>query len=206
MTEHDLARLEALEKAATPGPWTYTPGVALKHYVSSENGDLAFSIQSLHPADGREVPAAENAELIVALRNAAPWLIAQAKRADALEAQVAAMRLALREIELGSATLIACVQNEDNYHMAYSDWVKEVADRALAALSGDAGKRVADVVQAARDSVPELNEIKKRINGLATNTDDTRMEIALDKLFDALDTVYHRLQDTLAALEGNQDG
>lgn len=77
-----LDELEALERAATSAPWGYKAGV-LKHYVFSadEGEDLGFSLQEFHPHDGREVPAAENAQLIAALRNAAPALLSLAKAA-----------------------------------------------------------------------------------------------------------------------------
>ena len=62
MTNLDAIR-QRLE-AATPGPWGETCGI-LKHYVwSGGEEDLGFSLQELHPHDGREVPAHANAEFI----------------------------------------------------------------------------------------------------------------------------------------------
>ena len=61
MADHPETTALRLAEAATEGPWTYTPGIALKHYVDSPSGDLRIALQSMHPLDGRDVPAAANA-------------------------------------------------------------------------------------------------------------------------------------------------
>ena len=58
--------MDERRKKHTPGPWHYVHGVAFKHYVHSECGDLRIGLQEMHPEDGRDVPAKANAHLIAA--------------------------------------------------------------------------------------------------------------------------------------------
>lgn len=89
----DLAALESLLERASPAPWVHTVGM-LKHYVSSADDDLGFSLQEMHYIDGHETRAEADAALIVALRNDAPALIADVRR---LREQVSQMQAAQRE-------------------------------------------------------------------------------------------------------------
>lgn len=153
MTEHDLARLETLEKAATPGPWE----------VRAANGRPAIWRKGCKVADV-EAPDSPpyckkegrraDAEFITALRNAAPWLIERAKRADKAE------------------------------------------QLQRAALTADAGKRLADVVQAAEQ--------------LAKNLPDTEIQLAREAWGNTnariVEDAMTELRKRLAALEGGQDG
>jgi hypothetical protein len=80
----DLDELERLEREATAGPWrvnTFHPNSVL----SESRRCLAKCISFASP--GGE----EDAALIAALRNAAPALIARARRADELEAVLPAL-------------------------------------------------------------------------------------------------------------------
>lgn len=72
-----LAKIEARANAATPGPWLYKAGIAIKHYVyiADEGEDLGLSLQSLHWRDGRVVPAEANARFIAASREDVPALL-----------------------------------------------------------------------------------------------------------------------------------
>ena len=77
----DIDALEALERAATPGPWTATnrvrdDGVWM---VERDGDDLIADIDG----DNHECDAA-NAALIAAARNALPELIAEVRRHRAL--------------------------------------------------------------------------------------------------------------------------
>ena len=81
MTPADLSALRALAEAATPGPWRSeqfgrTPPLIFAD-VASDAGDIACDL------------SLDDAALIVALRNAAPSLLAhvaaQAERIEALE-------------------------------------------------------------------------------------------------------------------------
>lgn len=74
---------EALSRCATPAPWIYTRGVCLKHYVASENKDLALSFQSMHWEDGREVAAEADAKFIARARTLVPELASALRRAEA---------------------------------------------------------------------------------------------------------------------------
>ena len=74
---------EALSRCATPAPWIYTRGVCLKHYVASENKDLALSFQSMHWEDGREVAAEADAMFIARARTLVPELAAALRCAEA---------------------------------------------------------------------------------------------------------------------------
>lgn len=92
----DYAALEALEKAATPGPWRVTEN--LDYWVTAAEpeapiGDdepLVAHCGDIHWPNYEEKQPEwrSNAELIAALRNAAPALIAQAREAEALRARV----------------------------------------------------------------------------------------------------------------------
>jgi hypothetical protein len=79
ITDEMLSEWEAMAAKATPGPWSHKAGI-LKHYVYSENGDLGFSLQELHPMDGREWATAETSDFIAASREAVPELIAEVRR------------------------------------------------------------------------------------------------------------------------------
>ncbi len=83
-------RLEVIRArlaAATPGPWHHVAGI-LKHYVHSENDDLGFSLQELHPHDGREWPCVDTAELIANLPTDLGWAIEEIDRLRAALQQV----------------------------------------------------------------------------------------------------------------------
>jgi hypothetical protein len=77
----NIAALEELEKTATPGPWE-NEGPRNNVIIWHGAGDNRVCFMT---SDGAPI---ENAELICALRNAAPQLIAQAREADALRARV----------------------------------------------------------------------------------------------------------------------
>lgn len=76
-TTPDLARLEALERAATPGEW----------YDGGQLGPMGIYADT---PENRRKPGwslkltEQNRALIAALRNAAPWLLAQAREAERL--------------------------------------------------------------------------------------------------------------------------
>ncbi len=81
MTAIDTARLRELLAKATPGPWHATYDDAVK--VRDVNGDAILMMQHVHlrgRRNGNEVNA--TAELIAALRNAAPALLDAHDRAD----------------------------------------------------------------------------------------------------------------------------
>ena len=81
----DLDALEKLEQEATAGSWRVSPHAT--HYVDTtgERSDTVCKCYQDSPKRGEPVP---DAALIAALRNAAPALIARARRADELEAEV----------------------------------------------------------------------------------------------------------------------
>jgi hypothetical protein len=87
--DKELADYEATARAATSEPWEYIPGVSLKHYVESADGDFRIGLQSMHPSDGHEVPAEANARFIAASRTMGPLLAAkvleQAKEIERLK-------------------------------------------------------------------------------------------------------------------------
>jgi hypothetical protein len=103
-TAPDLDALEAAVKAMTPGPWTrheYTT-----HVVDSTQEAGWIDIRA--SVDGCDVAIIEvsDAEIdyvnsigIVALRNAAPWLIARARESATKDARIAALTAALAESE-----------------------------------------------------------------------------------------------------------
>lgn len=92
----DLARLVALEKAATPGEWTSIGGGG----VQMDGFRDSYRIEAPH--DGERWPrvcelrsgadrsaAFNNAEFIVSLRNAAPSLLAEVGRLREVEKEAA---------------------------------------------------------------------------------------------------------------------
>lgn len=84
ITEAELARLEELEKAATEGPWEeheITEGWALEE---CEPYVISRGIKGLNHGEEIELFDKEDVLLIVALRNAAPALIAAARESARL--------------------------------------------------------------------------------------------------------------------------
>ena len=69
-----LDRLDALEKAATPGPWT----IQSDGYATCPVGSIAVDYSISYPEEG----TAEDLDFLVAARNALPALIAVARAAD----------------------------------------------------------------------------------------------------------------------------
>lgn len=90
MKQDELDKLRALHEAATPGPWKATGTDPAEGYdcwwltaCPIPNGETEIgSIGGGYPHAKREATA----QLIVALRNTLPDLIAQAERVNALEA------------------------------------------------------------------------------------------------------------------------
>jgi hypothetical protein len=85
----DLDELERLEREATAGPWRVSPHAI--HYVDTagERSDTVCKCYQDSPKRGEPAP---DATFIAALRNAAPALIARARRADELEAELQAVK------------------------------------------------------------------------------------------------------------------
>lgn len=116
MTEEQLAELERLEKAATPGEWSasdassYDAGTNIEIgakgglYVASITYDAAF----VNPAEHLRGKA--DADLIAAFRNALPSLVATIRelraRAEAAERPTAPVAGSEREAEEADATLL----------------------------------------------------------------------------------------------------
>ena len=95
----DIAELERLEKAATPGPWKWSyqflsldAGKEKIIWPSNAQFDPENARESLGACGKQAEPDAEaNAALIAALRNAAPALIAALRERDELHAAVEAV-------------------------------------------------------------------------------------------------------------------
>lgn len=84
-----IERLEMLRRESGIGRLQHTPGF-FKHYVGPEpcDGDgnplgddtfAGFSLQEMHPDDGRDVPAEAQAQFVVAAVNALPDLLKLAR-------------------------------------------------------------------------------------------------------------------------------
>jgi hypothetical protein len=76
LSKQQVDEIAARAEKATPGPWHCTKGMLLKWYVYSQNDDLGFALQELHPHDGREWATRESAEFIAASRADVPALCA----------------------------------------------------------------------------------------------------------------------------------
>ena len=88
----DLGALEALVEAATPGPWkTWGMGVCW-----DKNGDsnVAFAVKvaNTYKTSDNGSPRTFDADLICALRNAAPQLIAAARELERVLQQLAVIK------------------------------------------------------------------------------------------------------------------
>jgi hypothetical protein len=96
----DLARLKELERAATNGPWHRIPAnkAETPFVLAYGEGDSIASFEPCGPwASGKQAVA--DLDLTVALRNAAPALIAQAERVEALEAEIHSLQDRVTESE-----------------------------------------------------------------------------------------------------------
>lgn len=79
MNNLDLTHLETLLAAATPGPWHNTPA----SIIFNEKGKAVACCDSHYtPANGYAAERTANAELLLALRNAAPALIARVRELE----------------------------------------------------------------------------------------------------------------------------
>lgn len=84
----DHAKLRELHEAATPGPWGRVPEVGCANYANSIYGPHP-DWDGLLIASVDQNGTTDNAALIVALRNAAPAILAMAAENAALKAEVA---------------------------------------------------------------------------------------------------------------------
>jgi hypothetical protein len=112
LTDERLREIETRITNATPGPWHYTPGVLLKHYVDAANGDFHIGLQSQHWKDGHEIPAEANARFIAHARTDLPDLLAtyraQRERIAALEAMLRGMEWTPLVDAIDGEDLTAC--------------------------------------------------------------------------------------------------
>lgn len=110
MTDN-LEELERLLEKATPGEWIAAakPSRIVGWPIVSEQGRAIGSVNYVDPAGFAPANAAlndeakANAALIVALRNAAPSLIATAREVEGLRAEVARLRLGIAAAALWTA-------------------------------------------------------------------------------------------------------
>jgi hypothetical protein len=87
----DLDELERLEREATAGPWSVNPH--RPDSVLAESRRCVAKCVSVASPGGEE-----DATFITAIRNAAPALIARARRADELEAENARLLEGLEQV------------------------------------------------------------------------------------------------------------
>jgi hypothetical protein len=113
LTEAEIAELERLESEASSAPWTVELGYGHRHYgqVSCARWDICTvnyddDRRPCESEDGPAQSAEEDAELIVALRNAAPQLISAARRVAELEREVARQRNFMELVRIRVADLI----------------------------------------------------------------------------------------------------
>ncbi|MFZ5744431.1 MAG: hypothetical protein ACOY7T_08135 [Pseudomonadota bacterium] len=105
MNTPDLEELERLLAKATPGDWVAAakPSRIVGWPIVSQQGRAIGSVNYVDPAGFAPANAAlndeakANAALIVALRNAAPFLIATAREVEGLRAEVARLTDELRK-------------------------------------------------------------------------------------------------------------
>jgi hypothetical protein len=86
----DLDKLERLEREATAGPWyKHAPNSGLYTDADQEGHDAALILS--HGIGAGYMKRDEDAAFIAGIRNAAPALVARARRADELEAENASL-------------------------------------------------------------------------------------------------------------------
>lgn len=154
LTDDTLAELERLHEAGTPGPWSV--GQATEHlHTDCYRWTECFN---LYVEDGRDVTSpcanlgAEDAALIVAMRNHLPALIAAAKRCRELEAERDAALKLLDDSKPNPNTLAWYANKRALFHATYNgghhdDKCREAfhhgMDTVFNALEGDAKKMIA---------------------------------------------------------------
>ena len=80
MTDIDIDKLEALERAATPAPWVYDDGI-------ETDGDTQYRERpEIVGPFGADAARTDDCIFLAELRNAAPALIAEVRRLRAIEA------------------------------------------------------------------------------------------------------------------------
>ena len=129
----DLDAVERAERAMTPGPWRH--GSVERHHVFCSEGDRSL----LCPEAGRVLlrmnehfPHDSDAAGIVALRNAAPALIAEVR---ALRAEVERLRADKAEAKrLGSYLATYITAMNDAEHPSGGFGLDELAEQTAAAL------------------------------------------------------------------------
>ena len=135
MTEVDLDKLEALEKAATPDPWELQTeremgdyGSVIGEYLTGI-GTRLCEVVVYNDDYGNQV--VHNAQLIVTLRNAAPTLLAEVRL---LRERNQRLRGSLREMLI-----------EYEWTGYETGWRKRLHDEARAALANEGVEEPAHV-------------------------------------------------------------
>lgn len=123
MTPDNLGHLEALLGEATPGPWLVWRTKPIKF------GPTGITTRQEEVTTGDNL-APVNANLIVALVNAAPGLIAKARERDVLAGQVAAVRVAAEFYRFKGKGL------PDDMPDEWDSFADEIACKILRALDG----------------------------------------------------------------------
>ena len=144
----DLDAVERAERAMTPGPWRH--GSVERHHVFCSEGDRSL----LCPEAGRVLlrmnehfPHDSNAAGIVALRNAAPALIAEVRRLRAL-LQVLA-RAASRYVPPGDASDPAVTSAPSQA------WGRAISVAACKRVPPREAQAIAHAIHAAADAAEE---------------------------------------------------
>ena len=109
MTNEELAELERMLAKATPGEWSCLNKVGVVFGPDCQVAHCGdFGDKELVPFNADRWQS--DAALIVALRNAAPSLIATAREAEALRAENARLTLTVRKLQGNQAALEAALK------------------------------------------------------------------------------------------------
>jgi hypothetical protein len=100
VTDIDIDKLEALERAATPAPWVYDDGIE-----QDEHTQHRARPETVGPF-GADAARTDDCIFLAVLRNAAPALLAEVRRLRAIEA---AAREVAANVEDDSDSLLGCV-------------------------------------------------------------------------------------------------
>ena len=183
MTPPDLARLEALERAAQPAPWHACQDEDWGWNVApGMHGEGASFIATI---DGIGDTMEANAQLIAALRNAAPWFIAQAREAERLREEARSntdyFAAYVRRAETAETRLAEVERERDRLSLKNEQYQTQLDDKwaGVVGVTNDAVARIQTLTAAL---VPLASEAQRY-----TDPEDRYLKRLADEAQAALD-------------------
>jgi hypothetical protein len=155
----DLEALEKLEREATPGPWRIEPSGAPIGHRQWElvAGEHAGEVTVLERFGDDDRP---DAELAIALRNAAPSLIAAARELERLKAEAAELRIELAGRSAMFAELLQIHEVLAPYKTEGGSYLDAAAK--LDAEIHAARERIGELEKLLNEALPWVNVVSTR--------------------------------------------